>query len=291
MIDQNKFLTTVASIPLVSVFMPVYNQELYIRAALDSVLNQTYQNYEIVISDDCSEDSTPLIVAEYAKKFPEKISFHKLSYENLGSRHFELLLKKCKGDYVCLFSGDDIMYPEKIRHQMNDVLRLGLSFHGHSVDCIDGLGGVFSEIGVPKDQIFSSNDNFIVNGIPAAGCSWLVKKSYANFDQSLGFLHDWDMVIRVLRDRRLGYISHKKFGAYRVTETSWSKNLSWKNYLRAYSNLTKAWLESKMYLECLWLVLRVLIRLPKLPLKIWKMNKYLRKFVSKYVCDRKYKKV
>lgn len=258
--------------PLVSVFMPVYNQELYIAAALDSILSQTYKNYEIVISDDCSRDLTPIIVKQYADKFPEKIRFYKLSNENLGSRHFELLLKQCKGEYVCLFSGDDIMYPEKIKQQMNDVLRFGLSFHAHSVDCIDGQGVIFSEKLALKNQFFKGNSNFIVNGTPTAGCSWLVKRSLAKFDQSLGFLHDLDMVICALRDKRLSYVCAEKLGAYREIETSWSKNLNWKDYLRAYSNLTKAWIKSKMYSECLWLALRVLLRLPKLPFKIAKMK-------------------
>jgi glycosyltransferase involved in cell wall biosynthesis len=258
--------------PLVSIFMPVYNQESYIAAALDSILCQTYANYEIVISDDCSRDLTPIIIKQYADKFPEKILFYKLANENLGSRHFELLLKKCKGEYVCLFSGDDIMYPQKIRRQMDDVLRFGLSFHGHSVDCIDKLGIIFSEMGAPKNRFYRSNGNFIINGIPTAGCSWLVKKSHAKFDQALGFLHDFDMVIRVLGDSRLGYISNEKLGAYRVTKASWSKNLNLGDYLRAYSNLASAWIRSRMYSECLWLVLRVLLRLLRLPLKIVKMK-------------------
>lgn len=265
--------------PLVSVFMPVYNQERYVAAALDSVLNQTYDNYEIVISDDCSQDLTPIIVKQYAEKFPEKIRFYKLSSENLGDRHFQLLKDKCRGDYICMFAGDDIMYPEKIERQMDDVLKFGLSFHGHSVDCIDGSGVIFSEMAIPQDRHYGGNGNFIVNGNPTAGCSWLVKKSYVKFDQSLGFLHDLDMVIRVLRDRRLGYICSKKLGAYRVTETSWSRNLNWSDYFRAYSNLTRAWVQSRMFSECLWLFLRVLIRIPKLPLKIWK-RKYLKSQIS-----------
>ena len=272
MIDQDKYSTEnevqVSAQPLVSVFMPVYNQEFYVAAALESALKQTYKNYEIVISDDCSDDSTPIIVKQYADKFPEKIRFYKLSNENLGTRHFELLLKKCKGDYVCMFSGDDIMYPEKIRRQMDDVLQFRLSFHGHSVDCIDGLGGIFSEMGVPKDRIFSSNSNFIVNGVPVAGCSWLVKRSHAGFDKSLSFLHDFDMVIRTLQNKRIGYVCSEKLGAYRVTENSWSRNLNLQSYFRAYFNLTKAWIQSRMYSECLWLVLRLLVRLPKLKLKI-----------------------
>ena len=274
--DQNLPLssidTPVSDLPLVSVFMPVYNQAHYVAASLDSVINQTYENFEIVISDDCSHDLTPIIVKQYAEKYPDKIRFYKLSNENLGNKHFELLLKQCKGDYVCMFSGDDIMYPEKIKKQMYDVLRLGLSFHGHSVDCINASGQIFSEMGTTENRFFRSNSSLILNGNPTAGCSWLVRRSFAHFNQSLGFLHDLDMVIKVLGAGRLGYICVEKLGAYRVTNTSWSKNLSWNDYLRSYTNLLKAWIQSKMYSECVWLVLRVLVRLPKLPLKILKMK-------------------
>ena len=258
--------------PLVSVFMPVYNQELYVASALESVLKQTYENYEIVISDDCSHDSTPIIVKRYADQFPEKIRFIKLSNQNLGGKHFELLLKECKGDYVCMFSGDDIMYPDKIGRQIDDVLQFGLSFHSHSVDCINGLGDIISENQAAKNQFFRGNTNLIIKGIPTAGCSWLVKRSYAQLDQSTGFLHDFDMVVRLLRGGRHGYICSEKLGAYRVIETSWSKKLNWKDYFRAYSNLTKAWIQSKMYLEGFLLFLRLLLKFTKLRYKIWTMK-------------------
>jgi len=254
--------------------MPVYNQELYVGAAIDSVLNQNYQNYEIVISDDCSQDSTPAIVSEYAKRFPEKIIFHKLSSKNLGDKHFQLLLNKCKGEYICMFAGDDIMYPGKIKKQMDDVLRFGLAFHGHSVDCIDTEGAIFGDIKVQKNKFFRGNGNFILKGVPTAGCSWLVKKSCTNFTPSLGFLHDFDMVVRVLMNGRVGYICTEKLGAYRVTRASWSRNLNFLNYATAYTNMFESWLSAKMYRECFLLILRILVRLPSLPDKFFR-SKYL----------------
>lgn len=255
--------------PLVSVFMPVYNQERYVAAALDSVLGQTYENFEIVISDDCSRDSTPQIVQDFSEKYPNKIRFYKLSNENLGGKHFQLLLEQCKGEYVCMFSGDDIMYPEKLANQMNDVLRFGLQFHGHSVNCIDEFGSVFSSVFINENRFYKSNGELILKGIPAAGCSWLVKRSHAKFDHSLSFLHDFDMVVRVLSCGGLGYICAKKLGAYRVTKSSWSRNLSFWNYVEAYSNLAMSWIKNKMYKECGWLVLRVLIRLPSMILRVF----------------------
>lgn len=258
--------------PLVSVFMPVYNQERYVAAALDSALNQTYKNYEIVISDDCSKDLTPIIVSDYAQRFPDKISFHKLSTENLGDGHFPLLLEKCKGEYICMFAGDDIMYPEKIARQMNDVQQFGLSFHSHSVDCIDDAGLIFGDIKVSRNRVFKGNGYCILNGVPTAGCSWLVKKSHTTFTPSLSFLHDFDMVIRVLMDGRVGYVCNEKLGAYRVTPKSWSRNLNFRNYMTAYINLCSAWLASRMYSECLWLILRVLVRLPSKLISLFKLQ-------------------
>jgi teichuronic acid biosynthesis glycosyltransferase TuaG len=261
--------------PLVSIFMPVYNQQLYIAAALDSALNQTYENYEIVISDDCSNDSTPIIVKKYAEEFPNKINFYKLANNNLGGdAHFELLLKKCKGDYICMFAGDDIMYPEKITRQMEEIMKYDLACHGHAVDCIDESGAIFSQIQNSENRFYTGNKTFIVNGVPAAATSWIVKRAYAQFNPTLGFLHDLDMIIRALRNRRIGYVSVEKLGAYRVASSSWSRNLNWRNYLISFSNLFISWMKSGMYAECIWLILRVLIRIPNRILKLVK-NKFL----------------
>ena len=259
--SQNGSSIHAINLPLVSVFMPVYNQELYITAALDSVLSQTYINYEIVISDDCSHDSTPEIVKQFADKYPQKINFYKLSNQNLGDRHFGLLLQKCKGEFVCMFSGDDIMHPEKIARQINEVLLFGLSFHGHSVDCIDKKGAVFSNMGPIENKLFKGNGLFILNNIPTAGCSWMVQRSYAQFGAMNGYLHDFDMVIRVLQDGRVGYVSTEKLGCYRVTNTSWSNNLVLKDYLRAYCNTFVCWMKSGLYTECLLLAVRIIMRL------------------------------
>lgn len=57
--------------PLISVIIPVYNVEKYLRECLDSVINQTYKNLEIICVNDCSTDSSPEILEEYAKKTEE----------------------------------------------------------------------------------------------------------------------------------------------------------------------------------------------------------------------------
>ncbi|HSZ55055.1 MAG TPA: glycosyltransferase [Tepidisphaeraceae bacterium] len=91
-----------------SVMMITYNHEPYLRQALDSVLMQKVDfDYEIVVGEDCSTDSTRDILAEYNQKHPEK--FRLLLNENNvgGVRNFYQTLQACRGQYVALLEGDD----------------------------------------------------------------------------------------------------------------------------------------------------------------------------------------
>jgi len=90
-----------------SVFVVTYNQEQYVRQALDSILCQkTAYDYEIVVADDCSQDSTPAILDEYAAKYPHIKVYH--NSVNLGFvKNWKFALSKCTGEYVSILEGDD----------------------------------------------------------------------------------------------------------------------------------------------------------------------------------------
>lgn len=105
-------------LPLVSVRIVCYNQEDFIKEAIDSVLEQDYSNIEIVIADDCSTDGTVDILLEYQKKYPEQIVLA-LSKKNEGiTKNINSGLQLCKGEYIAGLGGDDLMLPEKIRKQV-----------------------------------------------------------------------------------------------------------------------------------------------------------------------------
>jgi glycosyltransferase involved in cell wall biosynthesis len=91
-----------------SVMMITYNQEQYLRQALDSVLMQKVNfEYEVVIGEDNSTDSTRQILLEYAQKHPDKIRLI-LRDQNIGViRNFFSTLEACKGQYIALLEGDD----------------------------------------------------------------------------------------------------------------------------------------------------------------------------------------
>lgn len=97
--------------PLVSVIIPVYNVSPYLREALDSVINQTYRNLEIIIVDDGSTDDSGLICDEYKKDLRVKV----IHQENRGlSDARNTGLDLMTGDYVAFLDPDDAFYPEMI---------------------------------------------------------------------------------------------------------------------------------------------------------------------------------
>jgi glycosyltransferase involved in cell wall biosynthesis len=101
----------------VSVVIPTYNQVQYIGETVQSVLNQTHENLEIIIADDCSTDGT----IEKIKKFAAQDNRIKLllSERNKGiPSNFNRAFNACTGEYVAFLGGDDLMFPDKIEKQV-----------------------------------------------------------------------------------------------------------------------------------------------------------------------------
>jgi len=99
----------------ISVALATYNGSHYIKEQLDSILYQTYPVDEIVIRDDCSEDNTAEILAEYKILHSDKFKIIPTQNQRLGvARNFEAVLGKCSGDIIFLCDQDDIWESNKI---------------------------------------------------------------------------------------------------------------------------------------------------------------------------------
>ncbi|HCS78135.1 TPA: hypothetical protein DIV55_00135 [Patescibacteria group bacterium] len=106
--------------PLVSVVMPVYNSEAYVSDAIKSIVNQTYQNLELVIVDDASTDNSWKIISVFAKRFPKKIRAIRLR-KNLnkgGDTCANVGFAKARGIYLARMDADDISDRERIEKQV-----------------------------------------------------------------------------------------------------------------------------------------------------------------------------
>lgn len=104
------------SLPLVSVIMPVYNSGKFLREAINSILNQTYKNIELIIIDDGSSDNSINIVKSYNS---EKIKFY-INEKNMGvSLTRNKALDLSKGKYIALMDSDDISPLDRIEKQVD----------------------------------------------------------------------------------------------------------------------------------------------------------------------------
>lgn len=111
-----------------------YNQELYIKDAVDSFLSQKSKyKFEIIIHDDCSTDKTKDILLEYKEKYPTliKLIFQDVNQFSLGNKIIPLAVKYAKGDYIALCEGDDFWFDEyKIDVQYEYMYKKSdISFH------------------------------------------------------------------------------------------------------------------------------------------------------------------
>jgi glycosyltransferase involved in cell wall biosynthesis len=125
--------------PLVSVVLPVYNRHQYLGQAIDSVLAQTYKNWELIIADDASDNLTKEFLEKYKKK--SKLTIYRNS-KNMGLfPNLNKSISRCNGNYILLLCSDDYLLPDCLYNYINLIreyadAKLILSKLG----CVNSLG-------------------------------------------------------------------------------------------------------------------------------------------------------
>ncbi len=116
--NENKIKTKQNKKPFVSVLMPVHNGERFIRAAVDSILAQTYKAFELIIIDDCSNDRTWDIVSDYANRYPELVKVMRLDHRHGAFGATNIAFKKAKGTFIALMDSDDIAHRNRLKKEV-----------------------------------------------------------------------------------------------------------------------------------------------------------------------------
>jgi glycosyltransferase involved in cell wall biosynthesis len=135
-------------LPLISVIMPVYNAGDYLVPAVESILHQTYQNFEFIIIDDASTDNSLDVLRRYKKLYPDKIKLLALkkNRNHGGDRCVNQGLKLAKGKYIARMDADDIAVLTRLEKQVTflethpDIFLVGSSAH-----VIDSKGNTIGE--------------------------------------------------------------------------------------------------------------------------------------------------
>jgi len=203
--------------PKVSIVIPTYNRAGYVKEAMQSVLNQTFVDLELVIVDDTSTDQTTQAVEGFKDK---RIRYHRNS-ENIGiTKNWNKSVELARGEYIVVFHDDDLMLPENIARK-TDILdkNTNVGMVCSSAQIIDGQGNIsgFWDVhrGVEKNNIIENGylcfkKLFLgVNFICAP--SVMARKEcfdrLGRFDVRLPFTSDWEMWMRICLFYDLAYIA------------------------------------------------------------------------------------
>ena len=179
--------------PLVSVIIPTYNRSKYLPRAINSVLNQTYKNLEIIIVDDGSSDNTKEILKPYIKD--EGIEYFYI--ENSGvsnARNFGI--QKANGEYISLLDSDDEYLSTRIEIQLSEMKKqeaiISLS------NRITSIGGKYKKINPVNNSRNLSKEEIILVKVPPAASLIMFKKEVfkkVKFDKNLPASNDYDFLL------------------------------------------------------------------------------------------------
>lgn len=101
---------------LVSIIMPTYNCGEFIEKAINSIINQTYTNWELIIVDDCSNDDTKEVLKKY--EADKRINYIKLTKNSGAAVARTKAIKRANGNYIAFLDSDDLWYPDKLTKQL-----------------------------------------------------------------------------------------------------------------------------------------------------------------------------
>jgi len=230
--------------PKVSVIVPTYNRALYLKEAIQSILDQEFQDFDIIITDNASSDETESVVAAFASN---KICYYK-NEANIGVvNNHNKALSLATGTYICVFSDDDIMLQDNLAKKVAVLEKHQSVVLVHSnVFVIDENGKVVGshwaeryydkwKISHGKDSVFTGIDYFKILycdwniiSMPSVIFRRNVLKNVLGFNAESKYFCDWDMWMRMVLYGDVYYIQ-QPLVKYRMHSSNTINELSKNN--------------------------------------------------------------
>ena len=178
-----------------SVIMSVYNSEENLSDSIESILNQTYKNFEFLIMDDGSSDNSSEILGEYAKK-DNRVKIFKNS-DNLGlTKSLNILISSSKGEYLARQDSDDISSKDRFEKQLNY-----LSLNNLDACTVRALGSTTKKL-IPNVSYYFPLNLVIKFKNPFVHGSLLVRKnvmeSLGGYDENFYYSQDYKLMSDLL---------------------------------------------------------------------------------------------
>ena len=203
----------------VEILLPTYNGGRYIGEQIDSILNQTYKNIKLIISDDCSTDETVQILKQYESK-DNRIELHFLQ-QNIGVvKNIEFLLNHVQSPYYMLADQDDYWMPEKVEKSLEKLKEEKADLVFGDLEVVDkNLNTIYPSFNdymlltrKINKYISSYKVNYLYNCV--TGCTILAKKETIEYilplpTTSKHLIHDHWIALMVALHGKLAYMPEK----------------------------------------------------------------------------------
>ena len=200
----------------VTVIIPTYNRAHVLQRSINSVLQQTYENIEIIVVDDCSVDNTEEVIQGITDK---RLKYFKLE-NNMGACYARNAgAKIAETKYIAFQDSDDIWLPQKLEKQMKlfwDKSDYALVYCKMHIIEIDNERYIPDENtkGMLEGDIWCDLIKRNVIGTPSMVMKRRVFLDLGGFDESLKRLQDWELALRVADKYRIGYVEEPLLDVY-----------------------------------------------------------------------------
>jgi glycosyltransferase involved in cell wall biosynthesis len=212
-----------SSIPI-SVLMPVYNAERYLAEAVESILAQTFTDFEFLIIDDGSTDSTPAMLRSYAERDARiRLVVRRENFKLV--RTLNELIGMAQGEFVARMDADDIALPHRFERQVAFLREHPeVVVAGSRVDCIDPEGAILRQFGTEETHEAIDRAHLAAQGQtivhPAVMIRSEVLKAIGGYRTEFTFAEDFDLWLRLAEAGRVTNIPEVLL-KYRVHASSW----------------------------------------------------------------------
>ena len=207
----------------VTVIIPTHNRAEFLRHAISSVLEQSFQDFEIIVVDDASSDNTAEVVTRF---HDERIKFIRHVNRRGGSAARNTGIVNAKCDYIAFLDDDDEWFPEKLARQMEVLLAsppgVGCIYTGYVI--VDKYNEKTNGQMIPSKKGDLSKDLLISNCIGGTSSVLLRKECFDKiglFDENLPSFQDYDLWIRISRKFHFDYIKEPLLKYYVHPKKIW----------------------------------------------------------------------
>ncbi|MDU6855743.1 MAG: glycosyltransferase family 2 protein [Clostridiales bacterium] len=241
---------------LVSVIMPTYNCSDFIGVTFDSVISQSYKDWEIIVVDDCSTDNTKKIVEDYILKEP-RIKYYKLDKNSGAAVARNKAVEIARGEYIAFLDSDDVWAEEKLTKQINFMKENNYNFTCTSYTKIDEEGNYLNRTIQAKDK---SDYNGVLKTCPGNSTVIYNAKKLGKFKiPDIKKRNDYVMWLQVMKKEKYLYGIQEPLGSHRIRKGAISskKTTLVKYHWKVYREIEKLSLFKSSYLIIYWIVVTV----------------------------------